>query len=39
VWDIHTYGDFLSENKGRHHVVGSALILLAATALMLVLLA
>lgn len=39
MWEIHTYGDFLSENKGHHHVLGSALILLAVAALMLVLLA
>jgi len=30
MWDITSYRDLLSENTGRHHTVGSSLIILAA---------
>jgi hypothetical protein len=36
VWEINSYRDFLSENAGSHHVIGSALVL-AAVAMMLML--
>jgi len=36
VWQINSYRDFLSENAGRHHVIGSALIMLAAVGLLLI---
>jgi hypothetical protein len=35
VWEINSYRDFLSENAGRHHVIGSSLIMLAAVGLLL----
>jgi hypothetical protein len=35
VWEINSYRDFLSENAGRHHVVGSSLVMLAAVSLLL----
>jgi len=36
VWDSHSYRDFLSENSGDRHVVGSALIMLATAILLLI---
>jgi hypothetical protein len=39
VLELNSYRDFLSENTGRHNVVGSGLLLAAVVALMLVLLA
>ena len=29
MWTISSYHDFLSENTGRHHTIGSSLIVLA----------
>jgi hypothetical protein len=29
MWSIGSYHDFLSENTGRHHTIGSSLIVLA----------
>jgi hypothetical protein len=39
VWENDSYRDFLSENTRRHHGFGSALIMLAAAVLMLILIA
>ena len=36
VWEISSYQDFLSENAGRRHVIGSALVMLAAVSLLLI---
>jgi hypothetical protein len=36
VWELNSYQYFLSENAGRHHVIGSALVILAAAALLLI---
>lgn len=36
MWELNSYGDFLSENAGERHVIGSALIILAVAALMLI---
>jgi hypothetical protein len=36
VWETNSYRDFLSENAGRHHVIGSALVMLAAVGLLLI---
>ncbi len=37
MWEIDSYRDFLSENAGRHNVVGSGLLVAAVVALLLVL--
>jgi hypothetical protein len=39
VWQLNSYRDLLSENTGDRHVIGSALVMLAAVALLLVALA
>jgi len=36
VWEINSYRDFLSENAGSHHAIGSALIMLAAIGLLFI---
>ena len=36
VWEMNSYRDSLSENAGRHHAIGSALIMLLAAALLLI---
>ncbi len=36
MWEISSYQDFLSENAGRHHAIGSALVMLAAVGLLLI---
>jgi hypothetical protein len=36
VWELNSYRDLLSENAGERHVIGSALIMLAAAALLVV---
>jgi hypothetical protein len=35
VWELNSYQYFLSENAGRHHVIGSAFILAAAALLLI----
>jgi hypothetical protein len=37
MWEVSSYAEFLSENAGRHHVIGSGLLVAAAVALLLVL--
>ena len=39
VWEMNSYRDFLSENSGRHNVVGSGLVIAVVAALLLVLFA
>jgi len=39
MWELNTYRDLLSENAGRHHVIGSGLLVAAVVGLMFVLLA
>ena len=39
MWEMNSYRDFLSENTGRHNVVGSGLLVAAVVGLLLVLLA
>ena len=39
MWELNSYGDFLSENSGRHNVVGSGLLVVAVAGLLLVLFA
>ena len=39
VWEMNSYRDFLSENTGHHHVVGSGLLVAAVVGLLLILLA
>jgi hypothetical protein len=39
VWELNSYGDFLSENAGRQHAIGSALVVLAIAAVLLILFA
>jgi hypothetical protein len=36
VWEINSYRDSLSENAGPHHAIGSALIMLLAAVLLLI---
>lgn len=36
MWEFDSYRDLLSENSGNRHVIGSALIMLAAVAVLLV---
>jgi len=36
VWEISSYQDFLSENAGPRHVIGSALVMLAAVGFLLI---
>ncbi len=36
VWELNSYRDLLSENSGDRHVIGSALIMLAVVAVLLV---
>lgn len=35
MWDLESYRDFLREHDAGHHVVGSALALLAAVCILL----
>lgn len=37
MWEMNSYAEFLSENAGRHNVVGSGLLVAAVVALLLVL--
>ena len=37
MWEMNSYRDFLSENSGRHNVVGSGLVIVIVAALLLVL--
>lgn len=37
MWEMNSYAEFLSENTGRRHVIGSGLLVAAAVALLLVL--
>jgi hypothetical protein len=38
MWELNSYRDLLSENTGRHNVIGSGLLVAAVVALMFVLL-
>lgn len=37
MWEVNSYAELLSENAGRHNVVGSGLLVAAVVALLLVL--
>lgn len=39
MWEMNSYRDFLSENTGRHNVVGSGLLVAAVVSLLLILFA
>lgn len=34
MWELNSYRDFLSENSGERHVIGSALVMLAVVLLL-----